>query len=1063
MTTLNKQTVCTIFSKSQLAEVRALHEGLTKHSPHLKFVALLVDEADDYFAPEKEAFECLSLNQCKLGHLKKIYANAFSAEDFALLLRPFFLEQLLIKNEHTELLYLSPRTYLTGNIASTFELPLHKFVGLFAQIDHQKRVTRDLKLFGSVFRRDMVLVKKSAKAHEFLSWWQQMISVHFRCDMNIMDPLPYIFDYIHGAPANIFDLATYRAHVIDGVLGLTESESDQIKQEAYAGFYIDQDWDALTDWRPRQIPSLQPIFQSYRELLLKHQYCETQYFPYTFDFLESGEAITPILRECFREYLKPFKEVHSTCSLEEFVFTRNEKLHGHSLPPILKYLHDRRRDLQDAFKNLNNPAPFITWMTLHGTHEYQLGNLWNKYLPKINEVSASQVLRWIAERPDLRQAFPLAFSAKTDTLRLADWVENRACIEFGISKDVRDLVLQMLRNPLGKSAGHLLQSSSDLQARFPLGLTQVQAKTFIEHISQSGSYARRHDPKWIEWFHCAVGKDWCADVIETWRRNRLLRAQFPLGLTPFGYQPFLEHLCKMASDIDPTQDWSFIKKLSLALSTSITSQLRALFSNDINFCNAFPELIKDSGINKHYLQEKLSDIREWLSERIKDLTLRKDWLALFDAEIPQYLKDNRLEVNYVGLIAGSTGLGSAARSHIAALKSVDVAVNEMEVAVNQKYCIEPQSELQAEVVADINIIHCNQDILKEAISQISSTNVCGRKNIAYMVWELDSFCPVLNLEEQIDEVWTPSAFSAAAISAAVRVPVQIMPHPIEVPAERQSMRDALGISKDSFMYLFITDAKSRLHRKNVMALIQAFKKSLQSDDRDCCLVLKISDPWVEEHEVSKIQEMAKNLPVKFIWDCLPAAQLYGLMEDCDAYVSLHRAEGFGLTLAEAMALGKPVIATGYSGNMEFMNINNSLPVRYEFSEKPEYDEFYGMSHFAEPSIEHAAEMMSMIRNSPELAKTLGARAARDIQNFFSKEKIGKKMLERLRLLHNRSVTLEESTESPKESRRLDSEHFSAAPSENERPALMHREANASEVADDKADESLPTGILPSKA
>jgi glycosyltransferase involved in cell wall biosynthesis len=1063
MTTLLQKTVCTIFCKSQLAEVRTLHELLGTHSPNINFVALLLDEPDDYFAPELEDFNCLSLQKCKLGHLKKIYSQAFAAEDFALLVRPFFLEHLFKTGKHSEVLYLSPRTYITGDISGIFKLPEQKSVGLFAQIDHEKRVTRDLKLFDSVFRRDLILLKNSEEAQHFLAWWQQMISVHFRSDMNIMDSLPFIFDFVHGSPAKIFDLGSYRAYMVDNALDETENDSARLVENSFLGFYLDLNWDALTDWRPKLLPDLVPIFRKYRELLIKHNLSETKYFPYSHDFLESGVVIPPILRECFRTYLKTFKEVHSACSLEEFVFTRNEKLHGHSLPPILKYLHERRRDLQDVFKNLNNPEPFITWMTLHGTHEYQLSTLWNKYLPKINEASASQVLRWISERPDLRQAFPQAFSSKTENLRLADWVESRACIEFGISSDVRNIVLEMLRQPLGKAAGHLLQSSSDLQAQFPLGLTQVQAKTFIEHVSQNGSYARRHDPKWIEWFHCAVGKDWCADLVETWKRNRLLRAQFPLGLTPFGSQPFLNHISVMASQIDPTQDWAFIKKLDIALSSSITSQLRALFRHDPDFGKIFPGLIQDGRVNKPYLLSNTSILRSWLSERITDANLRKNWLSLFDQEIQQFLRDNRIEVNYIGLIAGSTGLGSAARSHIAALKSSGASVNELEIAVNQKYCIEPQSKTQAEVVADTNIIHCNQDILKEAISQTSCRNFCGRKNIAYMVWELEQFNPALQLEDYLDEIWTPSAFSAAAISAAVRVPVQIMPHPIAVPSERQSMREELNIPKTTFMYLFITDAKSRLYRKNVAALIRAFEKSLQSDDRDCCLVLKISDPWVEEHEVSKLQEMAKHLPVKFIWDCLPSAQLYGLMEDCDAYVSLHRAEGFGLTLAEAMALGKPVIATGYSGNMEFMTVNNSLPVRYEFSAAPEYDEFYGMSHFAEPSVEHAAEMMSMIRTQPDLAKQIGARAAEDIKIFFSKEKIGKRMLDRLTLLRTTGAASEPRAENQTSQSSLKSPQVTTKLPQNEPVLSMHKDKATANDLVSAAEEDLLPGALPSKA
>jgi glycosyltransferase involved in cell wall biosynthesis len=120
------------------------------------------------------------------------------------------------------------------------------------------------------------------------------------------------------------------------------------------------------------------------------------------------------------------------------------------------------------------------------------------------------------------------------------------------------------------------------------------------------------------------------------------------------------------------------------------------------------------------------------------------------------------------------------------------------------------------------------------------------------------------------------------------------------------------------------------------------------------------------------------------------------MAACDCYVSLHRAEGFGLTMAEAMAIGKPVIATGYSGNVDFMNSENSYLIDYEIGRVGAECEIYPPEgEWAEPSVEHAAELMRRVYSNPQEAERLGAQAARDIAAKLSPQASGAAMRRRL--------------------------------------------------------------------
>ena len=129
---------------------------------------------------------------------------------------------------------------------------------------------------------------------------------------------------------------------------------------------------------------------------------------------------------------------------------------------------------------------------------------------------------------------------------------------------------------------------------------------------------------------------------------------------------------------------------------------------------------------------------------------------------------------------------------------------------------------------------------------------------------------------------------------------------------------------------------------------------------------------------------------------LTAAQLNGLMAGCDCYVSLHRSEGFGLTMAEAMAIGKPVIGTGYSGNLDFMNAHNSYLVDYELGRVgPDCEIYPPEGRWADPSIEHAAELMRRVVERPDEAAALGAQARQDVARELSPQATGAAMRRRL--------------------------------------------------------------------
>jgi glycosyltransferase involved in cell wall biosynthesis len=271
----------------------------------------------------------------------------------------------------------------------------------------------------------------------------------------------------------------------------------------------------------------------------------------------------------------------------------------------------------------------------------------------------------------------------------------------------------------------------------------------------------------------------------------------------------------------------------------------------------------------------------------------------------------------------------------------------------------------------------------------------NRYNIGYWVWETpklpEQWQPIFNL---FGEIWTPSSFSADAIAKVSLVPVIKIPHSIALPSLVID-RAALNLPKDQFIFLFIFHPESGYERKNPEAVIQAVKQAFGTNRQDILLILKTKD--LPEPAIAQLQVLTENSPsIQIINEPFTRDQINGLLHSCDCYVSLHRAEGFGLTIAEAMFYGKPAIATAYSGNTEFMTSNNSFLVNYELTTlDQDFPPYQTGSQWAEPDIDQAANLMRHVFEHQEHAKQVGAKAANDMRSRFSPQAIGSLIQQRL--------------------------------------------------------------------
>jgi glycosyltransferase involved in cell wall biosynthesis len=354
-----------------------------------------------------------------------------------------------------------------------------------------------------------------------------------------------------------------------------------------------------------------------------------------------------------------------------------------------------------------------------------------------------------------------------------------------------------------------------------------------------------------------------------------------------------------------------------------------------------------------------------------------------------------LGVNISGNITAETGVGEAVRSDIRCLKAARVpfTLNNFvdRLSPNKDTSYRKFSESRP---YRINLVHLNADQVWEFARQKGKDYFAGTYNIGYWAWELSHFPKHwLGCFQYFQEIWVPSTFTLDAVSRVSPIPVLRMPHSIrnQSTAGRYS-RAHFGLPKEKFVFLFVFDFRSFVERKNPIGLIRAFRKAFRSHN-GATLVLKCSNV---DQNVKLLQKEAKGCDVRIISSLLTRCEIDELLSLSDCYVSLHRSEGFGLTLAEAMAFGKPVIATEYSGNLDFMNQSNSFLVRHELTTiREDHGPYEKGGVWANPDADHAAELMQLVYYDRKLARKVGCEAKRDMQDFLSPSTIGLLMRERL--------------------------------------------------------------------
>lgn len=370
-------------------------------------------------------------------------------------------------------------------------------------------------------------------------------------------------------------------------------------------------------------------------------------------------------------------------------------------------------------------------------------------------------------------------------------------------------------------------------------------------------------------------------------------------------------------------------------------------------------------------------------------------------------------VNLVGYLRSEHGIGEAGRLCANCLNNTEVEWEGFDFEFGNT--IRQQDFSLNDVIT--NRINNNISLMVVNADQlIAKRNMFPREiqntyKIGMWYWELPVF-PERWIEafDMVDEIWAPTKFIKECLEKKARCPVIHMPPGLyrEQPSAEFN-RKYFGLPRGAFLYLNMFDINSYEMRKNPVASIRAFQKAFAHDDMSVGLVVKMNNYVDTPEQQQRIAELIGEYKNIYIFKkIMSREEVNALINVCDVAVSLHRSEGLGLLCEEAMFFGKPVIATGWSGNMDFMSKDNSCLVDYKMCKVGRnVGPYEAWQVWADPCIDQAAKYMTRLCDDKGYYENIAKSAEATIKNQFSPKVCGQKMQDRVKEIwaqENISVT-----------------------------------------------------------
>ncbi|WP_177168976.1 glycosyltransferase family 4 protein [Allochromatium warmingii] len=837
----------------------------------------------------------------------------------------------------------------------------------------------DLSILQSgTYNLGFIGLKNTKSARSLLDWWMQKL--YHDCVVDIpkglfvdqkwIDLVPGFFPdtkIIHDPSYNV---AYWNLHErqISGDINNWKVDEQPLAFFHFSG-YLPIAPDSISTHQNRhqinQIPDFANIAVYYGAALFQNGYKTSITWPYAFETLSNGVRLPMHIVRSVMQWASrtgvptPNPRTHPD-DFCRFLMSRGYLPERPNVVLLYFFLLQQRQDLVVAFPHAvdnSDDSDFRNWLLNHGGHEAQLQDLFPYEGDKIRDNVADLFFRLRqANRVDVFAAFQDMWINDDVFNCFLGWIATHGVKEMGFEKNDAECLsnaragvfrifnLYFLRGDLQVKFMKLWEKYQIeefaewlRQHRYTLNLSLNEISLFVEFISARPVLFEK-----IRFLYQNFGK-----------KQKILPSLYAIDDR--------RYLCSIAANTNQIFTW-----LKKEKAISPADHFVAHFGRDRSILNDF----STCSVPGLMAMENFDFIK----------TLRSTLAVERSYPI----------INMAGFLTAPSGTGEAGRGIVATLKNTKLPFRAVTLPHVQAQSVgfpkQPALFGWPSAIADLSITVANADSSKSFEHMLPSL-YWANKNVGYWVWETETLPHHFkNSDTLFDEIWTPSHYSAAAIRKTSRRNVRVFPHVLDFPALDRAVanRQAFGLPTEAILFGFAFDPNSILERKNVAGLVQAFQDAFRDNDR-CYLVLKVNGQSRGTYEYEMIRARVDSDRILVMEMTMSHEKTFDFIKSLDVYVSLHRAEGFGLTCAEAMALGLPVIASQYSGNLDFMTEQNSLlvPTQVIETDRP-YGPYPAGTRWGDPDLAAASHLMRTLLDV-EKRRFIGEEAARSIRKTLAPE------------------------------------------------------------------------------
>ena len=1013
-------TVCTL---DHLHFALALATSMRRHHPELTLHILVVD-GDGEELPGVPG--CRFLRGSEVGLFADPYlALKLSAADLCCAAKPFLLAHLAATAGAARIVYLDADLYLFAPLTALLEQARRASFVVFPhtvapmprpELRWERPALGQLALAG-VFNAGLFVFAVGEATQRFLATWRELVSEPgaflssrgAQTEQNSFNWVVAFLDDVHVMRDSAYNVAYWNLHERSLRWSATTPEGPVFTVDGHP--LVVFHFSGYSPAEPLRLSlgnhrhpvhsdrALGRLLTFYAGELEAHDRDAWSAHAYRFAHFPSGVAIDRRLRELFREHepelrsgIDPFTDEGEAFYCRALL----SPLPGASslLPLLLAAIYRERPDLRHFQADADLvPEPLLRWFSLSGVYEMNYGELFDRHRPVVPRSE------WVRELAAVRAGLPQLFAACTQPLgrdrqRLLARLEEA---ERGdLVQKVRGLEAEIYAASPVFVVWRLVRERADLRQSYP-DLLDEEAEPFTTWLRIFGTRLELLDREVPERFARAARGGALARIFSFLNRNASLARAWPLALAGHDHPAFARLLLGHLGGC-PEYDLDDVVMYLWLMEERPWSGLPLVLELLANGWRTPSPLLAEG---QEVLLAPLLASRPEFRRALDDYRMRFGQLSPEEAASLRAADGDRGPgpgrrpgINQFGFFHSPIGLGDMSRGLAGALRSQGIEVRENLLGnLAMAPDLRPEAFLRRyDYGLDTNLFVSFPHLEQRLFDLFPPSMVDGRRNVVYLAWEQREANPLwAPFFRDFDQVWALSAFAARGLAEALGREVRVIPCALDLARLPPDPQPAAA-REQPFTLLFAFDANSSIERKNPEAVVAAFARAFAPGE-PARLWLRIAhaDRWPHRRRLERLAGLAAatGLDIRFFCQPMSKSEALALLAEADGYVSLHRAEGFGMNLAAAMAMGKPAIATGYSGNLEFMDAGNSLLVDFtEVEVRHAEGPFRGGSLWAEPSVAHAAERMRWVYEHRAAAAVLGERARATVRAQLSPASIG---------------------------------------------------------------------------